>query len=298
MDVGLSLLTPERSLPALLKTLHGNTEANFQQLPLWLALLGVLNKYFTECRDVEAIPAGKETPFVLVQQAYSYWFAGLALVLSGLLTPAYAEMRALVEPSLYACHSRDDLNLQMIWLKRNESDEDAKKAAREFANTAQMTQEPCDSHVFPMEFSKPRGLYANLVDMGAHPNVAGALQNMTTDGKKIHTRLFNCGGLAMRYALKCQAEVGYMGAVVSRYLLGLSPIPGGLALVDSVSRPTSLPEPNPSPGRIPERSSGHLTECNRIATIVRDWSHVNKRHGAWPMPWPKHSQGQYEYRPR
>jgi hypothetical protein len=61
---------------------------------------------------------------------------------------------------------------------------------------------------------------------GAHPNVVGALQNMATDGEELFTKLFNCGGVEMRAALKMQAQLGFLGAAISRSLLDLSYLPG------------------------------------------------------------------------
>ena len=223
MDIDPASSASDRSLLGLLKTVHENTGASVQQLPLWLGLLEVLNKYFAECREVGTIPAGKTIAFTLIQQGYSYWFAGLELVLSGLLTPAYAEMRALLESSLYAFYCRSDEKRQMIWLERNGSDEDRKRNTEGFGDTAKMTRELCDSGILPMEYTKLRSLYGDLINKGAHPNVVGALQNMATDGKELFTRLFNCGGLEMRVALKRQAEVGYVATVVSRFLLELPP---------------------------------------------------------------------------
>jgi hypothetical protein len=229
MDMDPASTASNRSLLGLLATAHENTGASVQQLPLWLTLLDALNKYFAECREVGTIPAGKTIAFTLIQQGYSYWFAGLELVLSGLLTPAYAEMRDLLESSLYAFYCRSDVRRQTIWMERDRSDEDRKKAAKEFGDTAKMMQELCDSDMLPTEYVHLRDLYEDLIDKGAHPNVVGALQNMATDGKELFTRLFNCGGLEMRSALKTQAQVGYLGAVVSRSLLELPPLPGDFA---------------------------------------------------------------------
>jgi len=113
MDVGPISSASDRSLLGLLATAHENTGASVQQLPLWHTLLEVLNKYFAECREIGTIPPGKTLAFSLIQRAYSYWVAGVGLVLSGLLTPAYVEMRALLESSLYAFYCRSDEKRQM-----------------------------------------------------------------------------------------------------------------------------------------------------------------------------------------
>jgi hypothetical protein len=225
MDTDPASLASDRNLLGLLATAHENAGASVQQLPLWLTLLEALNKYFAECREVGTILAGKTIAFTLIQQAYSYWMAGVELVLSGLLTPAYAEMRALLESSLYAFYCRSDVHRQTTWMERDRSEDDRNKAKREFRDTRKMMEELCDSHILPTTYADLRSLYEDLVDMGAHPNVVGALQNMATDGKELFTRLFNCGGFEMRAALKRQAEVGYLGAVISRSLLELPPLP-------------------------------------------------------------------------
>lgn len=225
MDVGPISPASDKNLLGLLATARENAGASVQQLPLWYTLLEVLNKYFAECRDIGTIPPGKTIALSLIQQAYSYWIAGVGLVLSGLLTPAYTEMRALLESLLYAFYCRSDEKRQMIWLERDRSPEDRKKATKEFGDTAKMMRDLCDSGALPTDYIHLRDLYDDLIDKGAHPNVVGALQNMATDGKELFTRLFNCGGFEMRAALKRQAEVGYLGAVVSRSLLELPSLP-------------------------------------------------------------------------
>ena len=226
MDIDPASPASDRSLLGLLATVHENTGASVQELPLWLTLLEALNKYFAECREVGTIPAGKTISFTLIQQAYSYWFAGLELVLSGLLTPAYAEMRALLESALYAFYCRSDVGRQMTWTERDRSEDDRNEAKREFGSIRKMIEELCDSHILPATYTDLRSLYEDLIDMGAHPNVVGALQNMATDGKGLFTRLFNCGGFEMRKALKSLAETGYLAITVSRLLLELPSLPG------------------------------------------------------------------------
>jgi len=225
MDIDPASPASHRNLHQLLASAQENKKATIQRLPLWYTLLDVLNKYFAECRDFGTIPPGKTIAFELIQQAYSYWFSGLELVLSGLLAPAYAEMRALLESSLYAFYCRSDVDRQMAWTERDRSEDDRSKSRSEFGSMKKMMEELCDSHVFPTNYVDLRSLYDHLIDMGAHPNVAGALQNMTTDGRELYTKLFNCGGGDMRAALIMQADVGYLATVVSRFLLELPALP-------------------------------------------------------------------------
>lgn len=211
-----------------LQTSYENAGASIQQLKSWVTLLDTIDSYLTECGNIHTIPAGRTTSFTLIQQCHSYWLAGVSLTLSGLLTPAYGEMRALLEGSLYAFYCRSDEKRQLVWMKRDESDEDRKNARQMFSSSTLMMHEVCESHEVPIEEEKLRSLYEDLIDKGAHPNVFGVLQNMKTDGKDLYTRLFNCGGIEMRYALRRQAEVGLIAAIVSRHLLGMSPPPGAI----------------------------------------------------------------------
>lgn len=212
------------SLHTSLTKMHDNEDVSVHILPLWFTLLDVLDHYFVECRNGGTIPPGRTASFALVQASYSYWVASVSLTLSGLLTPAYAEMRAVFESMLYAFYCRDDEVRQIVWLERNDSQKAKQSARKTFGNVGAMRKELASAEILPVSAESLDELYDSLVDRGAHPNATGTLQNMGHDGGQILTKLFNCGGLDMRRALNYVAETGYAAARVSRFLLQL-PLP-------------------------------------------------------------------------
>lgn len=211
----------DMSLHASLRKMHDNEDVSIHVLPLWFTLLDVLDHYFVECRigGTTAIPPGRTASFALVQASYSYWVASVSLTLSGLLTPAYAEMRAVFESMLYAFYCRDDEARQIVWLERNDSQEAERSARKAFGNVGAMRRELASADILPVSAESLDELYDSLVDRGAHPNATATLQNMGHDDGQILTRLFNCGGLDMRRALNYLAETGYAAGRVSRFLL-------------------------------------------------------------------------------
>lgn len=212
------------NLRTSLTKMHDNEDVSVHVLSLWFTLLDVLDDYFVECRNGGTIPAGRTASFALVQASYSYWVASVSLTLSGLLAPAYAEMRAVFESMLYAFYCRDDEARQIVWLERNDSQKAKQLERGMFGNVRAMRRELASARVLPVSEESLEELYDSLVDRGAHPNATGTLQNMGHDGGQILTKLFNCGGLDMRRALNYVAETGYAAARVSRFLLQL-PLP-------------------------------------------------------------------------
>src|SRR5450830_1334551 len=113
-------------LLAVLDATCTNVRVSIGNLPDWMNLLCVIHDRFRDCMAVKVTTEIDVVPLLLARLSYDDWVASVMLVLSGQLPAAYASMRPALESAVLALHCSCSLELQEIWLKRNESRGDFK----------------------------------------------------------------------------------------------------------------------------------------------------------------------------
>jgi len=254
-DLMHHIALPESAqLLAVLDAACSNVRVSIGNLPTWMNLLCVIHDRFRDCMAVKVTTESDTVPLLMARLSYDDWVASVMLVLSGQLPAAYASMRPSLESAVLALHCSCSLELQEIWLKRNESPEDFKRSKASFAwyKLLESLQENrcrelglvgCPRHGRPCS-GLVQCLYEKLNDAGAHANAYSILSTVRSDVDGWNVEQFRCGDVTMRVALKTVAYTGYVATNAVRAAARLEPIPGRLLeWVDDVSRVNLPGEP-------------------------------------------------------
>lgn len=121
---------------------------------------------------LEGSPAHQDRATVCVLNAYAHNFfrSSLTLIFSGQPTSVYCLFRAALECAMYGLAIATDQTLELIWLKRNESEDHRKKCRNAFSPTKLFQiLEARNRELSDM----CKNLYELYIDYGAHPNVFG-----------------------------------------------------------------------------------------------------------------------------
>jgi len=241
-------------LLAVLDATCTNVRVSIGNLPDWMNLLCVIHDRFRDCMAVKVTTEIDVVPLLLARLSYDDWVASVMLVLSGQLPAAYASMRPALESAVLALHCSCSLELQEIWLKRNESRGDFKRSRTSFAwceLLKSLQENRCRELglVGCPRSGRPCGglvqcLYDKLNDAGAHANAYSVLSTVGSGADGWNVEQFRCGDVTMRVALKTVAYTGCVTANAIRGAIRLEPMPGRLLeWVDDVSRVTLPGEP-------------------------------------------------------
>ena len=151
-------------------------------------------------------------PRFFLMRAYSSWLAATRLALSGQVVDAFMPLRGAIEASWYALHVHEDpepASFQRLKAWADHTDKGAKRRRSEFSiGNVRKTHEARDPEVASI-FGR---LYAETIELGAHPNpeaIFGVLtEEDTDDGTKLTLQVVTTDQRLIVAALKHVVDIG------------------------------------------------------------------------------------------
>jgi hypothetical protein len=156
----------EDQLSAFIAQAYENCHGRFVQLPTEYALLRSINDCFIKLRDnLNHSPDWFSAFFFL--RCHSAYLGASRLAMSGQAPEAFMLLRGCIESALYGHYLSRHQELQEVWLRRHDSEDNMKRVKQEFRIATLF----CDVDPRNAKLGKDlRGLYNRAVDYGGHPN--------------------------------------------------------------------------------------------------------------------------------
>jgi hypothetical protein len=196
------------SLASLLSVTHHNILVSRRQFPVLFEKLERIHETFVKfIAQLSSIDSPLARYFLL--RTHSSFIAGATLATSTQIADSFAVCRLVLENAIYAFYISRHPDLSDIWLNRQDS-EQTRKRSRETFRTGDMISE--------LENEDPdigrffRLLYGDVIDFGAHPNVASILPHTdhidTPEETVIRHHYFSTNLTNIEYVIRTLARCG------------------------------------------------------------------------------------------
>ena len=204
----MSGLSRPESLSTLLSMARNNAQATEQNYPDLFAKLEAVHDTFTTFIGTISSPKHIVARYFLLR-THSSFIAAANLATSTQVADSFAVTRLVLENAVYAHYISSHPDLFDLWLNRQDSEETRKASRSKFKIGTMMTElDVADAQTG----GRYRRLYSDVLDYGAHPNVASILPNTdhteTEDGIEVRHNYFSANRTNIELALKTLARSG------------------------------------------------------------------------------------------